>query len=47
MSLVLRVLLLEGDSLIVVQAIKCTGENWSRYENIITIIQTIIAGFNS
>jgi hypothetical protein len=46
MSLVLRVFLLEGDSLIVVQAINCIGENWSKYENIITNIQAVLTGFN-
>jgi len=46
MSLVLRVFVLEGDSLIVVQAINCAGENWSKYENIIANIQAILTRFN-
>jgi ribonuclease HI len=40
-------IILEGDSLIVVQAINRIGENWSRYENIIADIQAVLAGFRS
>jgi hypothetical protein len=40
-------IILEGDSLIVVKAINCTCENWSRYGNIIADIQAVLAGFLS
>jgi hypothetical protein len=39
--------ILEGDSLLVVQAIKHTCENWSKYGDIIVNIQTVLTGFHS
>jgi hypothetical protein len=40
-------LMLEGDSLIVVNALNRTGLNWSMYGNIIADIQAVFQGFHS
>jgi ribonuclease HI len=41
----LQMIILEGDSLQVVNAIQDTGPNWSRYGHIVADIRTVLQGF--